>query len=54
MNKDEVICNVCKLIKHPSGIYMVCMVNIIDKGVDNVSHFICMNDPLEVFLSNYD
>lgn len=54
VNKYEVICNVCKLIKHSSGIYKVSTVDVIDEGMASVSHLICMNYELEFVLANYD
>ncbi|XP_049369330.1 uncharacterized protein LOC125834203 [Solanum verrucosum] len=54
MNEDEVTLNVCKLMKHPSDIYVVSTIDVIDDAVASVSHLMCMSEPLETVLANYD
>ncbi|XP_049354290.1 uncharacterized protein LOC125818786 [Solanum verrucosum] len=54
VNEDEVTFNVYKLIKHPSNIHVVSTIDVIDEAVANVSHLMCMSEPLEAVLVNYD
>ncbi|KAK4731555.1 hypothetical protein R3W88_024543 [Solanum pinnatisectum] len=54
VNEDEVTFNDCKSMKHPSDIHEVSTIDVIDEAVASVSHLICMSEPLEVVLANYD
>ncbi|XP_049410637.1 uncharacterized protein LOC125873832 [Solanum stenotomum] len=54
INEDKVTFNVCKSIKHPSDIYVVSTIDVIDETVASVSHLMCMSELLEVALANYD
>ncbi|XP_049397297.1 uncharacterized protein LOC125861442 [Solanum stenotomum] len=54
VNDDEVIFNICKSMKHPSDIHVVSTEDVIDEVVASVSHLMCMNEPLESVLTNYD
>ncbi|XP_049342938.1 uncharacterized protein LOC125807269 [Solanum verrucosum] len=54
VNKDEVTFNVCKSMKHPSDIHVVTTIDVIIEAVATVSHIMCMSEPLEVVLANYD
>ncbi|XP_049357115.1 uncharacterized protein LOC125821791 [Solanum verrucosum] len=54
VNEDEVTFNIFKSMKPPTDIHVVSTDDIIDKAVDSVSHLMCMNEPLEVVLANYD
>ena len=54
VNEDEVTFNVCKSMKHPSDIHVVSTVDVIDEVVASVSHLMCMSEPLEAVLANYD
>ncbi|KAK4731435.1 hypothetical protein R3W88_024423 [Solanum pinnatisectum] len=54
MNEDEVTFNVCKSMKHPSDIHVVSTIDVIDEVVASVSHLMCMSEPLEAVLENYD
>ncbi|XP_049406111.1 uncharacterized protein LOC125869701 [Solanum stenotomum] len=54
VNEDEVTFNICKSMKHPSDIHVVYSDDIIDEAVASVSHLMCMNEPLEAVLANYD
>ncbi|XP_049406180.1 uncharacterized protein LOC125869787 [Solanum stenotomum] len=54
VNEDEETFNVCNSMKHPSDIHVVSTVDVIDKAVTSVSHLMCMSEPLEVVLANYD
>ncbi|XP_049365817.1 uncharacterized protein LOC125830680 [Solanum verrucosum] len=54
VNEDKVTFNVCKSMKHPSDSHVVSTVDVIDEGVASVSHLMCVSEPLEVVLSNYD
>ncbi|XP_049369334.1 uncharacterized protein LOC125834207 [Solanum verrucosum] len=54
VNEDEVTFNVQKLMKHPSDIHVVSMIDVIDKAVASVCHLMCMSELLEVVLTNYD
>ncbi|KAK4729731.1 hypothetical protein R3W88_022719 [Solanum pinnatisectum] len=44
----------CKSIKHPSDIHVVSMIDVIDEVVASVSQLMCISEPLEVVLANYD
>ncbi|XP_049389536.1 uncharacterized protein LOC125853821 [Solanum stenotomum] len=54
VNEDEVTFNNCKSMKYPSDIHVVSTDDVIDEVVASVSHLMCMNEPLEVVLANYD
>ncbi|KAK4731868.1 hypothetical protein R3W88_024856 [Solanum pinnatisectum] len=54
VNEDEVTFNICKSMKHPSDIHVVSTDDIIDEAVASVSHLMCMNEPFEAVLVNYD
>ncbi|KAK4731502.1 hypothetical protein R3W88_024490 [Solanum pinnatisectum] len=54
VNKDEVTFNVCKSMKHPSDIHVVSTIDVINEAVASVSHLMCMSEPLEAVLANYD
>ena len=54
VNENKVTFNVCKSMKHPSDIHMISTVDIIDEAVASVSHLLCISEPLEVVLANYD
>ncbi|KAK4737558.1 hypothetical protein R3W88_001255 [Solanum pinnatisectum] len=54
VNEDEVTFNICKSMKHPSDIHVVSTNDVIDKAIASVSHLMCINEPLEVVLANYD
>ncbi|XP_015170838.1 uncharacterized protein [Solanum tuberosum] len=54
VNEDAVTFNICKSMKHPSDINVVSTDDVIDKAVASVRHLICMNEPLEAVLANYD
>ncbi|XP_049372686.1 uncharacterized protein LOC125837639 [Solanum verrucosum] len=54
VNEDEVTFNVCKSMKHPSHSHVISTVDVIDEVVASVSHLMCMSEPLEVVLANYD
>jgi len=54
VNEDEVTFNNCKLMKHPSDIHVVSIIDVIDEAVSSVNHFMCMSEPLEAVLANYD
>ncbi|XP_049365729.1 uncharacterized protein LOC125830594 [Solanum verrucosum] len=54
VNKDEVTFNICKSMKHPSDIHLVSTDDVIDEVVASVNHLMCMNEPLEAALANYD
>ncbi|XP_049397314.1 uncharacterized protein LOC125861468 [Solanum stenotomum] len=41
-------------MKHPSDIHVVSTVDVIDEAVVSVSHLMCMSEPLDVVLANYD
>ncbi|XP_015164262.1 uncharacterized protein [Solanum tuberosum] len=53
-NEDEVTFNVYKSMKHPSDIHVVSVVDVIDEVVASVSHLMCMSEPVEVVLANYN
>ncbi|XP_015163800.1 uncharacterized protein [Solanum tuberosum] len=54
VNKYEVTFNVCKSMKHPSDIHVVSTIDKTDEAVASVSHLMCMSEPLEVMIANYD
>ncbi|KAK4724035.1 hypothetical protein R3W88_026814 [Solanum pinnatisectum] len=54
VNEDEVTLNICKSMKHPSDIQVLSTDDIIYEVVASVSHLMCMNEPLEAVLTNYD
>ncbi|XP_049352117.1 uncharacterized protein LOC125816514 [Solanum verrucosum] len=54
VNEAEVTFNFCKSMKHPSDIHVVSTVDVIDEAVASVSHLMCMSEPLDVVLANYD
>ncbi|XP_049388867.1 uncharacterized protein LOC125853241 [Solanum stenotomum] len=54
VNEDEVTFNVCKSMKHLSDIHVVSTVEVIDDAVASVNQLMCMSDPLEIVLANYD
>ncbi|XP_049345416.1 uncharacterized protein LOC125809927 [Solanum verrucosum] len=54
VKEDEVTFNVCKSMKQPSDIYMVSTIDVVDEAVASVSHLMCMSEPLEVLLANYN
>nr|KAK4716688.1 hypothetical protein R3W88_015026 [Solanum pinnatisectum] len=54
VNEDEVTFNVCKSKKHPSDIHVVSTIDVIDEVVASMSHLMCMSEPLEAVLANYD
>ncbi|XP_015167699.1 uncharacterized protein [Solanum tuberosum] len=54
VNEDEVTFNVCKSMKHPRDINIVSTIDVIDETVACVSHLMCMTEPLEAVLANYD
>ncbi|KAK4733845.1 hypothetical protein R3W88_008106 [Solanum pinnatisectum] len=54
VNEDEVTFNVCKSMKHQCDIHVVSTIDVIDEAVASVSELMCMSEPLEVVLSNYD
>ncbi|KAK4731405.1 hypothetical protein R3W88_024393 [Solanum pinnatisectum] len=54
VNEEEVTFNVCKSMKQPSDIHVVSNIDVIYEAVASVSDMMCMGEPLEVVLSNYD
>ncbi|KAK4737182.1 hypothetical protein R3W88_000879 [Solanum pinnatisectum] len=54
VNEDELSFNVCKSMKYPSDIHVVSTIDVIDEAVASVSHLMCMSEPLEAVLANYD
>ncbi|XP_049394722.1 uncharacterized protein LOC125859011 [Solanum stenotomum] len=54
VNEDEVIFNICKSMKYPSDIHVVSIDDVIDVAVASVSHLMCINEPIEAVLANYD
>ncbi|KAK4731363.1 hypothetical protein R3W88_024351 [Solanum pinnatisectum] len=54
VNEDEVTFNVCKSMKYPSDIHVVSTDDAIDEMVASVSHLMCISEPIEVVLANYD
>ncbi|XP_015159100.1 uncharacterized protein [Solanum tuberosum] len=54
VNEDEVTFDVCKSMKHPTDIHVVSTIDVIDESVASLSHLICISEPLEVVLANYD
>ncbi|KAK4729567.1 hypothetical protein R3W88_022555 [Solanum pinnatisectum] len=54
VNEDEVTFNVCKSMKHPRDIHVVLTIDVIDEAVASVSHLMCMSEPLEAVIANYD
>ncbi|KAK4723774.1 hypothetical protein R3W88_026553 [Solanum pinnatisectum] len=54
VNEDEVTFIVCMSMKHPSDIHVVSTVDVIVEAVASVSHLMCMSEPLEAVLANYD
>ncbi|KAK4707226.1 hypothetical protein R3W88_033241 [Solanum pinnatisectum] len=54
VNEDKVTFNVFKSMKHPSDIHVLSTVDVIDDVVTSVSHLMCMREPIEVELFNYD
>ncbi|KAK4716686.1 hypothetical protein R3W88_015024 [Solanum pinnatisectum] len=54
VNEDQVTFNICKSMKHPSDIHVVSTDDVIDDAVASVSHLMCISEPLESVLANYD
>uniref|UniRef100_M1DVB1 Integrase core domain containing protein n=1 Tax=Solanum tuberosum TaxID=4113 RepID=M1DVB1_SOLTU len=42
------------LLEMPGDIHVVSTINVIDEAVASVSHLMCMSEPLEAVLDNYD
>lgn len=54
VNEYEATFSVCKSMKHSRDIHVVSTIDVIDEVVANVSHLMCISEPLEVVLDNYD
>ncbi|XP_049378082.1 uncharacterized protein LOC125842823 [Solanum stenotomum] len=54
VNEEEGTFNVCNSVKQPSDVHVVSTIDVIDEAVMSVSEMICMSEPLETVLPNYE
>ena len=54
MNGEEVTFNVWKLMKQPSDLHMISVIDVIDEAVASMNEVSCVRESLVVVLLNYD